>query len=90
MPKPGRAAAPITHPMAPPGVPHGGRPGGSTEEGGRGAGGGHSPFLGSCPSAAGEGDSLGEGSRRAVELLLDKQLPPIYLCPYGAGEQVCR
>lgn len=33
---------------------------------------------------------MGEGSRRVVELLLDKQLPPIYLCPYGAGEQVCR
>lgn len=48
------------------------------------------PHLSSCPIAAEEGDSSGDGSRRIAEPLLDKQLPPIYLCPYGAAEQVCR
>lgn len=48
------------------------------------------PHLGSGRSIAVEGDFFGDGSHCIAESLLDKQLPPIYLCPYGTQEQVCR
>lgn len=50
----------------------------------------HRPHLSCGRSIAVEGDFLGDGSRRIAGSLLDKQLPSIYLCPYGTQEQVCR